>query len=335
MPGRHNVLNALAVLAVAYELEIPFQTIQGGFRNFGGLQRRFELRDEINNIMIIDDYGHHPAEIKATLSAAKSGWNKRTIAIFQPHRYTRTAALFEDFMTAFYQADLLVVTDVYAAGEEAIEGATGEALAGGIVKHGHKSVAYRASLDEVSEYVAEIVEPGDMVVTLGAGNVNQVCSLLADKLRNRVVQRMSCLSNQDMLKKKIGVLLGGLSAEREISLKTGSAALQALQQLGYSAVAIDVNRNLPQQLSEAGIEVAFIALHGRFGEDGRVQGLLEMLQIPYTGSGVLASSIAIDKVVTKQLLIYHDLPTPKFDFMRPGDLTSDLLKRNDCLPLVS
>ncbi len=145
---------------------------------------------------------------------------------------------------------------------------------------------------------------------------------------------MSCLSKKELFGKTIGVLLGGLSAEREISLKTGNAALQALQQLGYSAVGIDVNRNLPQQLSEAGIEVAFIALHGRFGEDGRVQGLLEMLQIPYTGSGVLASSIAIDKVLTKQLLVYHDLPTPKFDFMRPGDLTSDLLKRNDRLPLV-
>ena len=145
---------------------------------------------------------------------------------------------------------------------------------------------------------------------------------------------MSCLSKKELFGKTIGVLLGGLSAEREISLKTGNAALQALQQLGYSAVGIDVNRNLPQQLSEAGIEVAFIALHGRFGEDGRVQGLLEMLQIPYTGSGVLASSIAIDKVVTKQLLIYHDLPTPKFDFMRSWDLINDLLKRNDRLPLV-
>jgi UDP-N-acetylmuramate--alanine ligase len=138
--------------------------------------------------MIIDDYGHHPAEIKATLSAAKSGWNKRIIAVFQPHRYTRTAALFEDFVTAFYQADLLVVTDVYAAGEEPIAGATGEALTKGIIKHGHKSVAYRASLEEVSEYVSEMAKPGDMVVTLGAGNINQVCSLLAGKLHKRVAK---------------------------------------------------------------------------------------------------------------------------------------------------
>lgn len=145
---------------------------------------------------------------------------------------------------------------------------------------------------------------------------------------------MNGFSREQLLQKTIGVLLGGLSAEREISLKTGRACLQALQQLGYRAVPVDPGHDLPEQLKTAGIEVAFIALHGRFGEDGRVQGLLEMLQIPYTGSGVLASSLAIDKVVTKQLLRYHELPTPEFDFMRPGDASEDLLKRCRHLPLV-
>jgi len=145
---------------------------------------------------------------------------------------------------------------------------------------------------------------------------------------------MSPFNRQELLKKKIGVLLGGISAEREISLRTGKAALAALQQLGYQAVAVDVGTDLPAQLREAEVEVAFITLHGRFGEDGRVQGLLEMLQIPYTGSGVLASSMAIDKVVTKQLLLYHELPTPGFDFMRPGDSSDDLLARCRHLPLV-
>jgi len=186
MPGRHNVLNALAVIAVALELEIPFQTIIGGFRNFGGLQRRFQLRDEVGGVMLIDDYGHHPAEIKATLAAAKSGWKKRIVAVFQPHRYTRTHALFNEFLTAFYQADLLVVTEVYPAGEEPIEGATGEALATGIIEHGHKETYYRRTLEEVSELLAGIVGPGDMVVTLGAGNVNQVCELLGTQLRERL-----------------------------------------------------------------------------------------------------------------------------------------------------
>ena len=145
---------------------------------------------------------------------------------------------------------------------------------------------------------------------------------------------MSELSTGRMRSKKIGVLLGGLSTEREISLKTGTAALNALRELGYDAVAIDAGTDLPEQLRQSGVEVAFIALHGRFGEDGRVQGLLEMMQIPYTGSGVMASSIAIDKVVTKQLLLFHELPTPGFDFIRPGDSIADLQARCQQLPLI-
>ncbi|SHI80784.1 UDP-N-acetylmuramate--L-alanine ligase [Malonomonas rubra DSM 5091] len=183
MPGRHNVLNALAVIAVAHELGVPFQTIIGGFRNFGGLQRRFQLRDEVDGVMIVDDYGHHPAEIKATLSAAKTGWNKRVIAVFQPHRYSRTSALFEDFKTAFYQADIVVVADVYAAGEDPIEGATGDALAQGIIDHGHKETYYRGSFKEITDLLGELAQPGDLVVTLGAGSINQVCPMLADQLR--------------------------------------------------------------------------------------------------------------------------------------------------------
>lgn len=145
---------------------------------------------------------------------------------------------------------------------------------------------------------------------------------------------MSSFSREQLQQKKIAVLMGGLSAEREVSLRTGTAALNALQQLGYQVVGIDVGKDLPAQLREAGAEVAFVALHGRFGEDGRVQGLLEMLQIPYTGSGVLASSMAIDKVVTKQMLLYHELPTPGFDFMRPGDSSESLFSRCNYLPLI-
>lgn len=142
------------------------------------------------------------------------------------------------------------------------------------------------------------------------------------------------IAREKMLKKRIGVLLGGLSAERDISLKTGQAALTALQRLGYQAVGIDVGENLPAQLREEPIDVAFICLHGRFGEDGRVQGLLEMLQIPYTGSGVLASSLSIDKVATKKMLLYHELPTPGFEVLTPGDSVDELLQRCRHLPLV-
>jgi len=145
---------------------------------------------------------------------------------------------------------------------------------------------------------------------------------------------VSRFSRSDLLAKKVAVLMGGLSAEREVSLKTGNAAFNALQQLGYDVVAIDVDRDLPARLHQAGVEVAFIALHGRYGEDGTIQGLLEILGIPYTGSGVATSGIAIDKVLTKQLWMFHRLPTPKFDFIRPGDSSADLFDRCDKLPLI-
>ena len=142
------------------------------------------------------------------------------------------------------------------------------------------------------------------------------------------------ISREEMMEKRIGVLLGGQSAERDVSLKTGQAALTSLQRQGFQVVAIDVGANLPQQLTEEKIEIAFICLHGRFGEDGRVQGLLEMMQIPYTGSGVLASSLIIDKVATKEMLLYHELPTPGFEVFKDGDNIEELLKRCLHLPLV-
>lgn len=138
----------------------------------------------------------------------------------------------------------------------------------------------------------------------------------------------------DMQKKKIGVLAGGWSAEREVSLRTGQAALTALLARGYQAQLVDPDHHLPQQLQDAGIEVAFVALHGKGGEDGTVQGLLEVMQIPYSGSGVMASSMAMDKIITKQLLAYHGLPTPGFDYVKPGETPSDLLRRCRQLPLV-
>jgi D-alanine-D-alanine ligase len=140
--------------------------------------------------------------------------------------------------------------------------------------------------------------------------------------------------DSELKNKKIAVLMGGLSAEREISLKTGQAVLQALLANGSNAVAIDAGRDLPEQLREAGTELAFICLHGRYGEDGTVQGLLEIMQIPYTGSGVMASSMTIDKVVTKQILLYHEVSTPGFMVFHPGDDRSALIESCRHFPLV-
>ena len=143
------------------------------------------------------------------------------------------------------------------------------------------------------------------------------------------------MANRNELKnRKIAVLMGGLSAEREISLKTGQAVLKALLESGCDAVAVDVGHDLPEQLRTAGAEVAFICLHGRYGEDGTVQGLLEMMRIPYTGSGVMASSMVIDKVVTKQILLYHEISTPGFVVYRVGDDRTAVLERCQHFPLI-
>lgn len=174
MPGAHNVLNAMACIAVALELDVPFTAIQEGFAKFGGVGRRFTVKGEPKGVMVVDDYGHHPAEVKATLAAARQGWpERRIIAVFQPHRYTRTHELFTDFVTAFYDADLLVLTDVYAAGEQPIEGATAERLAKEIRRHGQKDVVHIGNRELIPEHLAGIVKEGDIVITLGAGNIWQ------------------------------------------------------------------------------------------------------------------------------------------------------------------
>ncbi|BCR03963.1 UDP-N-acetylmuramate--L-alanine ligase [Desulfuromonas versatilis] len=185
MPGRHNVLNALATVAVALELNLPFATIAEGFKDFGGVQRRFQVKFDQGGIMVVDDYGHHPAEIKATLAAARSGWDRRVIAVFQPHRYSRTKALLGDFETAFYQADHLVVTDIYAAGEDPIEGVDAALLASGIAGHGHKDVRHIADFNAIASHLLAMVREGDIVITLGAGNVWQVGEQLIRLLREK------------------------------------------------------------------------------------------------------------------------------------------------------
>lgn len=183
MPGLHNVYNALAAVATAFELDIPFEVVQEALRDFGGIQRRFQVKGEKKGILIVDDYGHHPVEIMATLKAAKTGWKRRIIAVFQPHRYTRTHALFQEFLTAFYDADVLILTDIYAAGEERIEGVEAKALFEGIREYGHKDVTYLPDKKEIVDHLVRIMVPGDMVITLGAGDIWQVAEEMVRRLK--------------------------------------------------------------------------------------------------------------------------------------------------------
>jgi UDP-N-acetylmuramate--alanine ligase len=175
IPGRHNVLNALAAIGVGLDLEIPFVTIQKALAGFAGVQRRFQIRGSARGVTVVDDYGHHPAEIRATLAAAKAGFDCRVVTVFQPHRYTRTRHLRQEFLTAFNQTDVLIVMDIYPAGEAPIPGVTGEDLAEGIRAHGHRNVIYLGNdRTRVLEHLAEITRPGDLVLTLGAGDVSQL-----------------------------------------------------------------------------------------------------------------------------------------------------------------
>jgi UDP-N-acetylmuramate--alanine ligase len=184
MPGAHNVLNALACIAVAMELDVPFEQIREGFATFGGVGRRFQVKGEVGDIMIVDDYGHHPVEIRATLAAAKNGWpDRRLVVAFQPHRYTRTKELFDAFVTCFYDADLLILTDIYAASEQPIPGVTAENLASEIRKHGQKDVSYVGDRTQLPEHLAALIRPGDIVLTLGAGNIWQAGEDLLKVLR--------------------------------------------------------------------------------------------------------------------------------------------------------
>ncbi len=183
IPGRHNVLNALAAIAVGMDLEIPFTAIQRALAGFSGVQRRFQVKGEVGGVMVVDDYGHHPAEIRATLAAAKAGFDRRVITVFQPHRYTRTLHLRQEFLTAFYQTDVLLVMDIYPAGEAPIPGVHARDLAEGIASHGHREVVYLDNdRERILEYLCEITRPGDMVITLGAGDVGTLGGELVARL---------------------------------------------------------------------------------------------------------------------------------------------------------
>jgi len=175
VPGQHNVYNALAATAVALELEIPFEKIAAAFTNFKNANRRFQFKGEAADIMVVDDYGHHPTEILATLSAAKNGsGGRRTVVVFQPHRYTRTQELMDEFALSFNNADVLYITDIYAASEPPIEGITAEILTENIKKYGHKNANYIGSIETAAEKVLESLQAGDLVITLGAGSITRL-----------------------------------------------------------------------------------------------------------------------------------------------------------------
>lgn len=171
IPGKHNVLNALAAIAVGLELDVPFAKVKAGIEKFTGVFRRWEVKAELQGLTIVDDYAHHPTEIKVTLTGVKAGWRRRVICVFQPHLYSRTRDFYDDFGRSFFNADVLVITDVYPAREEPIQGVSGELIANAAREFGHKQVHYVPDKKSIPEFLMKIKQEGDIIITMGAGDI--------------------------------------------------------------------------------------------------------------------------------------------------------------------
>ena len=171
VPGKHNVQNALAAVSVGLELNIPFAKVKAGLEKFSGVYRRWEKKGELKGVTVYDDYAHHPTECRATLSGAKAGWRRRVVCVFQPHLYSRTRDFYEEFGKSFLLSDVLIVTDVYPAREEPIQGVTGELIVHAAIGFGHKDAHYVPDKKQIPAYLRKVVKEGDIVITMGAGDI--------------------------------------------------------------------------------------------------------------------------------------------------------------------
>lgn len=188
VPGAHNIKNALAVIALGTEMNIDFNTISNGLKQFSGVKRRFEIKGIFDDVMVVDDYAHHPTEVSATLRAIKNGWDRRLVAVFQPHLYSRTQDLYEDFARSFLISDVLLVTDVYPAREKPIAGVTGELITNMAKSIGHENVYWVEDKKRLVAAMKALVEPGDLVITMGAGDIWRICDKYAAMLEKEAVE---------------------------------------------------------------------------------------------------------------------------------------------------
>lgn len=323
--GRHNVLNALGTIATALYIGLPFGKIANALSGFHGAKRRFQTKANISRIWIVDDYGHHPTEIAATLKAARETNPRRVICVFQPHRYSRTKLLLKEFGAAFTNANLLVLTDIYSAGEKPIEGISGESILKEVLPN-NKEITYIPQRERVVDYLLENVNAGDLVITMGAGDIYKTGEELIEKI------------DQIRHKNKIVVVMGGTSTEAEVSRRTGTAIYNALKSKNYNVETMELNpKTFAADILKTNCAIVFNAVHGLYGEDGLIQGTLDMLDIPYTGSDVLAAAMTMDKVTTKKMFAFANVATPKFEVYRISDKNETLAERiekNFGLPVV-
>ncbi len=304
--GAHNVLNAAAVFGLALRLKISEESIRRAFANFQGIGRRLEKKGEMGTLQIYDDYGHHPTEVEVTLKALrKAEEDKRLIVVFQPHRYTRLRDCLEEFGTCFEEADELIVTDLYAAGEAPIEGYTSETLVAKIREKGRVPVRYVPKNTLIPE-LREKLRPHDVLLTLGAGDVTKVGPELLEYFKTHPLKKLV-----------VGVLFGGQSSEHEISLRSVRYILHALnlelydvKQFSIPKQGAWITKEVVDELLQC--EICFPVLHGPFGEDGSIQGFFETLGIPYVGCDFRSSAVCMDKAWTKHIALNCDIPTTPF-----------------------
>jgi len=301
LPGDHNRLNAAGALAAA-ALVADKDRARKGIQGFRGAERRLQLLRD-GEITVIDDYAHTPAEVEASLSALKQRYiDRRLVVVYQPHLYSRTNGQFEAFAKALSMADQVVVTDIYPAREAPMAGVSSSRIA----ELTSKPTVYVPCRHLLPQAVARIARQGDVVCGMGAGNISEFAPFFIKELDR---------ANRKQI--KVAVVYGGESAEREVSLHSGRCVYDALISKGYDAKLVDVSEQL---LSKGDLslfigpdrpDLAFLAIHGTGAEDGALQGLLTMLHIPFTGPGIQASSISINKALTKQILSQAGLRVPK------------------------
>lgn len=332
--GEQNVQNALGATCIALLLSIPTETIADALANFRGVRRRQEIVGEAMSITIVDDYAHHPTEIRAALSALRQRFpNRRLVVVYQPHLYSRTRDQLQGLIESLSAADFVVITDIYPARETPIPGVSAALIADGLLERESPPTLYVPIKEQVPQRLLPHLRPNDVVVVMGAGDI--------EKIEPTLLRRLEAQGQTRRL--TVAVLMGGDSPERDVSLLSGLRVMQALDPNKYRALAVDPALlkgregfwGLQELLTRERPDVAFIVLHGKHGEDGSVQGLLELLGIPYTGSGVLPSALAMNKYAAKIVFREAGLTTPA-DLVATdcdGD-TLERIRRRLSLPLM-
>lgn len=332
--GEQNVQNALGAIAIALLLGIPTGTIAQALAEFRGVKRRQELVGEAMGIAIVDDYAHHPTEIRAAFSALRQRFpNRRLVVVYQPHLYSRTRDQLQGLIESLSAADFAVITDIYPAREQPIPGVSAALIADALLERDSPPTLYVPVKEQIPARLVPYLQPNDVVVVMGAGDIEKIAPMLLRRLEVRGQSR----------RLTVAVLMGGDSPERDVSLLSGLRVMQALNPEKYHAVPVDPALlkgregywGLQELLLRERPDVAFIMLHGRHGEDGAVQGLLELLGIPYTGSGVLPSALAMNKYIAKMVFREVGLTTPPALLLTDTDSQSlEQVRRRLRLPII-